>query len=418
MNWLGVTLTAMQPVSFGVGSTRAYRTESLLYVPGAVLRGALAARWLVNNEDECRDRFRQFFDGQIRFGPLFRPDSRLQSQSVRAYKYEVPNGKSRYQDMAFSDGSPIEACRLPDKVAMDPLTGRIVSETGDGIDLDIRTSTANKPGGRVAAESQLRSRAEHPVGTQFFGYIVGPDDPMENLPKYDRVFVGGKRGTGAQCMVEYDETPTKVPGCDSPSPNSCYVLRTLSPTVLVDAAGRPCTDLGEAIPANLEVIQVWGTRTTSQGVSGWHAASRLPKPEDRALAAGTTVVVKGNLADVKELVNHGIGVRRTEGFGFIERVTQPWDETLVVATETEQETLPEALVPEWLQEFDAQQRRWVAKQLRRVRTEAAIETVFAQPRARVFTEDQKKCVRKLLMRCESGNRNLIASELIRSTYYA
>lgn len=52
---------------------------------------------------------------------------------------------------------------------------------------------------------------------------------------------------------------------------------------------------------------------------GWHAVSGLPKPEERAVAAGSTyaALTKGSLSEdaARRLLLRGVGLRRHEGFG-------------------------------------------------------------------------------------------------------
>jgi len=62
--------------------------------------------------------------------------------------------------------------------------------------------------------------------------------------------------------------------------------------------------------------------------SGWHAASRLPKPVELCAEAGSTYELVGDPDVLQTLAaavrSDGIGLRRTEGFGVAEVVTRPW----------------------------------------------------------------------------------------------
>ena len=63
-------------------------------------------------------------------------------------------------------------------------------------------------------------------------------------------------------------------------------------------------------------------------MSGWHAASALPKPEELCAAPGSTYRLSGPAGVLQELAQRlpaeGVGLRRTEGFGALEVATGPW----------------------------------------------------------------------------------------------
>jgi CRISPR-associated protein (Cas_Cmr3) len=99
------------------------------------------------------------------------------------------------------------------------------------------------------------------------------------------------------------------------------VIRLRSPGVLVDDLGRPSRDPNPAELAGLfgspaRVERHWARW---QSIGGWHVASRLPKPTELAVAAGSTYGVATERpleeAALVELSRRGLGLRRHEGFG-------------------------------------------------------------------------------------------------------
>ena len=91
------------------------------------------------------------------------------------------------------------------------------------------------------------------------------------------------------------------------------------------------------------VERVWARR---ERVGGWHAASRLPKPVELAVAAGSVLLLcfdqpppsDGLLA----LSGRGIGLRRSEGFGALRVSTTAWTHPVCPETaDTGEERVPD-----------------------------------------------------------------------------
>ncbi|MFB9733445.1 type III-B CRISPR module-associated Cmr3 family protein [Ornithinimicrobium kibberense] len=113
-------------------------------------------------------------------------------------------------------------------------------------------------------------------------------------------------------------TLERVPGSDRQA-----ILRLASPGVFVDQFGRPApvpdtAELEDLLQAEVRLTNPWSDpRWDVHG--GWHAASGLPKPEERVVAAGTTYLVRTAqpLTDtaLQTLAMQGLGLRRHEGYG-------------------------------------------------------------------------------------------------------
>jgi CRISPR-associated protein Csx10 len=191
------------------------------------------------------------------------------------------------------------------------------------------TSTAIDHRTGAAAGSQLFSRGAVEAGTILQGYIVGAADALGVLAKslvdHDRLELGGRTSVrGSATVTVAAVEPPPVPG------GPRVVLTTTSPAFLLDDAGRPSLDL-EAELRRLGYQgavegRVW-SRPVTEATGGFHAASRLPKPADAGIAAGSTVVLLPEPQDVPVLariVGRGIGVRRPEGFGWVRFAHEPW----------------------------------------------------------------------------------------------
>ncbi|WP_162802872.1 hypothetical protein [Ornithinimicrobium avium] len=136
-----------------------------------------------------------------------------------------------------------------------------------------------------------------------------------------KIVLGGSRSTqGAATLVVSDApTPTleRVGGTTDQ-----VIVRLAAPGVFVDRLGRPAAapygaELRQQLGSPVTVTRAWSDRWTVEG--GWHAASGLPKPQERCVAAGASYVLASQnpVTDdaLTRLAMRGVGLRRYEGFG-------------------------------------------------------------------------------------------------------
>ncbi|MDT5024986.1 MAG: CRISPR-associated protein Csx10 [Micromonosporaceae bacterium] len=322
---LSVTVVARQRLALGVGSELSYFTDSHRYVPGSVLRGALAAAWITQHAPPTAgnprlDEFRALFDGVIRYGPLHVPASNRKPLSARFCKYpQTPECEASGADLAFDTTTACPFCeRRWDE-------GKGDLELPPAVALERSTRTSINPATGRAADGELYAHAALPAGTKLTGTIHGQHPWLEEARP---LRLGGRRTVGG--AADYTAAPSSEP----PGPDGGVVvdgrlvIRLVTPAVFVDQAGRPRLDPDPVL--DLDGAEMDPERSWSRAVnmSGWHAASRLPKPGEVCAAAGSTYVVEGPatlLASLAQrLTTNGIGLRRTEGFGVVEFATNPW----------------------------------------------------------------------------------------------
>jgi CRISPR-associated protein Csx10 len=316
---LHVTVTARQPLALGVASEVSFFTDSHPYVPGSVLRGALAAAWIADygppaaGTDHARE-FQRLFDGAIRFGPLYPVGSHRTPLSVLRCKYPInPGCAAAAVDAAFEAVGPCPGCDRP----LEPSKGELDTPTDARPRRVVRTSIDQDT--MRAKEGELYAHAAIPAGTVLTGTLYGRDRWLEQ-PRELRL--GGRRSVGG--AADY----TATPATGTPPPATAeLVIRLASPAVFVDIAGRPRLDPDPTLdlPDGVHIERAWVRRMIW---SGWHAASRLPKPPDLCATPGSTYRLTGApqvLADLAErLLRDGVGLRRVEGFGVTEIATAPW----------------------------------------------------------------------------------------------
>lgn len=423
--WFTVTVTSQQRTSFGTGGERIYLTRSHPFIPGSVLRGALAAAWLRNGgtQDEV---FTTIFE-RGRFSPAFPPWAQVQNQSVSKCKYHRSNADhEEYTDMAFETLSAADKQVDSCGATREYLKGGC-SQTG----LLTTVTTELTPRKNTAKKKNLFARQMIESGTVFTGHIVVPDGTDTTmLKKIDLAYFGGRGSVLGRCTVSFKSCHTPLTISDT----SDVVVRTVSPTILVDEAGLPSLRLNEAIKdlTGIEPRQeeVWASRAESGLASGWHAASGLPKPAEVALSAGAVAILRNVGPDkLRTLLDRGLGLRRSEGYGWVEVVDKRWQPMIEVPHPkplTRRESR-DAHARMWLDrlkhlQLDSAQTDWVAKKLQDIRAgqeeqEKQVDQALTEPTAGTLTPIQKDGtanapgVRQLLLTIPDLVRNAIASEL-------
>jgi CRISPR-associated protein Csx10 len=299
--------------------------------------------------------------------------------------------------------------------------GDVVAAPGSRPPVTTVTSTAINHDTGTAADGQLFSRAAIEVGTILRGHITGRADVLDvlaaSLADHDRLELGGRSSVlGAVRLAVQPENPPAAPT------GPRVVLRTLAPSFLLDDAGRPSLNLESELRRlgyQGTVEKVW-SRPVTEGTGGYHAASRLPKPADVGLAAGTTAVlcpIPDDTAVLATVAGRGIGVRRPEGFGWVVFTGTPWQDPQPPSSSDGRGFSPQpgsdhaeyAELVESLRNarLDQVQRRWLGQRLGDGGgTATDVDAVLQQPGAGDLTSAQVAVVRRALTRDAEFRRRL------------
>jgi CRISPR-associated protein Csx10 len=314
-----LTLTLSQPAQLGDRARKDYVLSTLEHVPGSVVRGAFAAAWLARNGvskpgTPQRKEFLGLFEGGVRFGSLLRDDTEFMSLAVVGHKYDPTDacGDIDY-DRAMGDdppqhcpdcGSPLEQRR--------GLHGTRPAPTR-------RTSVAIGESG-TAVSGQLFTRETLQAGQAFRGTIVVGEDLRAILGDLGPVRIGGRRTTHGLAQVGIRDGAAP-PTAERRPKDDLLIVRLRSPGIFTDQYGRPAThpsaaEFEDVLGVPARVVKSW-TRWEQAG--GWHVASGLPKPQELAVSAGSTFLIRPErTVDDSALANlgaRGLGLRRHEGFG-------------------------------------------------------------------------------------------------------
>lgn len=319
-------LRVLEPAVFPDRPGGGNSASTLEFVPGTALRGALAQRFLrrVGSPD---DTFNTLFEGGLRFldGRIVHDDVR--STPVPASFRKCKNcGLAQRKDLVGPDQA---------RTACVGCGGSFTAVRGwwtggsefPAVRTVFRGKTAMNNG--TAEEGSLRFAAALDCGQVFEARIVGPGGRIDQLLNLldlgcgTRLRMGAAASVGGRFEVDgkiervHPTLPTEIHA------DGLVAVDLVSRAVLVDPFLRAVT-LPEP-PAGWRLAdrgrQPWAY-TALDEVHGWNAGQQLPKPVDLAVTAGSVVVLERDTGDVAASVDslqawldHGIGLRRSEGFG-------------------------------------------------------------------------------------------------------
>lgn len=318
-----LTVTLDEAVTAGRNTRSDFRQDVHDHVPGSVLRGALAARWIRHhgNTISTTPEFTAIFEGEGSFGPLHCAASLPIPLSVRVHKYAHSRDcRQLWWDEALDEStsecpqcqSPVEASKGQPRGTVETTERTMAALSTDGVALD----------GSLFSQKSLRA------GLQLQGWLHGAALQALHLDgsPITTLLLGSRRSLRGSATVELD-TET------APEPVECVgndvLLRLASPGVFVDDFGLPRNfpthaELSEALGVHVLDVRPWARW---EEVGGWHVASGLPKPTERAVSAGSTYRVRcaeqPSEAARRRIMARGIGLRRREGYGALYRIEAP-----------------------------------------------------------------------------------------------
>jgi CRISPR-associated protein Csx10 len=339
-----VTLQLTQPAALGRRPRGTAPVETYRHLPGSVLRGALAAAWIreygppQTASPARREEFVHLFEGPVRYGPLLDPTSAVVPLSVLRCKYR-PHRPCHATAIDQSTTTPADRprcahCQGPmtagkGEVEFFGTPAPVLENTRVALTADERTAD-----GQLFTRRSLSHRRDGGAPRELHGHITAPPGPGTGWLEESRpLHIGGRRSTGgAAVYTPGPDTITPGPVTDPATliTEGRLIVRLLSPAVLVDAAGRP-TDLPDPVllgsllgtEVTVDPANCW---TRSERVGGWNALTNLPKSEELAVSAGSVFVLllaaTPHPDGLRAMLDHGLGLRRAEGFGWIE--LGPW----------------------------------------------------------------------------------------------
>ncbi|MFF0520681.1 RAMP superfamily CRISPR-associated protein [Actinomadura nitritigenes] len=317
---------AHQSLAIGGPAEVGFDKQSLPYVPGSTLRGALASVWIREHGKPTpgnphREEFIELFERSVQFGPLLQEGTELVPLSAVFCKYPRTAECANWSiDAAVDPGAHLcPHCGHGTETGKGQLQGVRVQRTLRAR-LDVRG---------VPIDGHLFARHELERGLAYRGRLVG-HHPW--LAHERTIWLGGKTSTNGRTTIRIDPASVQVPAAPSRRPDGALVVRFTGPAVIVDDAGRPTLDpvdeIARVLGLDRSSVEDRGAWIRPDRVGGWHLASGLPKPAEIAIAQGSVVALhlqdEPDPARLRRLAVEGLGLRRTEGFGTVEVNPPPW----------------------------------------------------------------------------------------------
>jgi hypothetical protein len=322
------------------------RIAGLSFLAGSTVRGALAGRW---RGDRAGDAFRRcFLSGRVRFGFLYPPSGQAMSHPVPRSVYtckNFPGPLARFGHGFMDLLLDPEAERCPQGCGgrLIPWGPRFEGPAG-AVDERLALSPHNRvdPWSQTVGENALFAYEALPEGTRLRGFIEAESEEDVALLLSGLSLAAGEsfslrvgRRKGALGHLDCRLSPyAGRPGGvglfpdEEPLPRAWTAsawlrIDLLTPAIVVDERLRfreslSPRDLGLSRERFDEALSV------SEILSGWNTQHRLPKPDELAVAAGSSYLLarpaqgaEEELASLARAARSGIGLRREEGFGVI-----------------------------------------------------------------------------------------------------
>lgn len=353
---IAYTITPRDHVSAGASGQVQNSRRVYEVIPGSVIRGALGqAYWLSPQSrytgPDAQSGFDTLFGRHLRVGfaipQIDGHEAVLRPMTWLKCKYpDAPQCRYGWFTDAFRAASEGLLCHCGESSTRG--RGWELPTTVVGADLapkhltwrtnSTRTALTAK---RTAVDEKLFTRKAIRSAVSYTGVLDLPDSyaaprhQIDWLTQSMAISVGGQRSTMGRCDWQatlIDESSPTLGA--SAQADRLLLARLRTPAILLDQFGAPSLDLARALRGivgqngRVDVRPGW-TRPTSVG--GWHGMSGLPKPIDWAVEAGSTALLTDWDADSLATLSEGLGVRRLEGYGVVEVVTQAHEEAHLTA---------------------------------------------------------------------------------------
>ncbi|GAB4180037.1 MAG: CRISPR-associated RAMP protein Csx10 [Roseiflexaceae bacterium] len=351
---LSYLLTLDQPLLATDPGGEPNSSVSRSYIPGTLLRGMLAGRYLQRFQppDPAADPTfcRLFLDGTTCFLHAYPAGERMTRtlptpRSLMTHK-GMPEPTHCYDEALLDLDDPSIRDDIEEAGELKPLNKPFIADRGESItsyDPDITVNIhiqRNRPHGRAlpAKDGQRRGevfRYEALAAGQKFVAIILADDGdqalLGELLGHGVAHLGRSRSAGygrvtiAPLPIAPRSMGTNWREFASPiipiDRDEEALIWLLSDTILEDEYGQPLLQLNNDTLTTIlgTPIELLSAFTTAISVGGFNGAWRLPLRQSVALAAGSILRVRLpeglSTTRIAQIEERGLGLRRSEGYG-------------------------------------------------------------------------------------------------------
>lgn len=301
------------PFSVGIGNEALFHTTTQRVIPGATLRGALAALWW-RRFDSAAD-FAALFDDDLLVTQAVPEGAGLRTTSEVICKYRAT---TECGEVVYDRALSVASGDAPDVGVCPRCEGPLMATPG-WFDLPdpVRRGRVQLRADETAEDGRLYSRDYIGKGTRYIAEIETSADLSWLHDATVRIGQGRSqdRGRALATVAPLEEKP--LTWHDRP-----VAIHLTSPAIITDEWGAPSLGLDDVerelqwVSSDDLTLRTHPEWVRSELVTGWHGRSNLPKVPDWAFTPGVSFVVDGLTADGwRRLRRRGIGWRRIDGYG-------------------------------------------------------------------------------------------------------
>lgn len=335
---LHIRVEARQQLLLGSGPQVGNHRESNDRLPATTLRGSLAALWLRDFGDPT-DEFHELFGGSLRWPTLLPNDHVIAPLSVAVCKYQSQPECSGFAIDRLEPDADHEAscpsCEGPTEMSK----GRLVPVRQGAAFRKVTTTTTELTEQEVAKSGDLFSRDGLAIGSVLVGTTTLRPTLSAGAKEWIRRLEGRSIRLGGRASVAGQATIRSVTLAEETvtsrfAQGDRLAIRVQTPAVVLDSSGAPSTRPGDLLASSTLDGKVTlvdrGTFIRTTTTAGWNALAGVPRPQEVALDAGSTVLVTVtepsglSSEQVAEFLVTGVGIRSGDGLGLAELSAEPW----------------------------------------------------------------------------------------------
>lgn len=344
MKHFSLTIEALSPLALNASKGETVLTQSMNFIPAAMLRGVLAARYIEENDLGAEAHKKQGF-----VDAFFKKLHFLAGMPMcdNGHAFEAPMSLRKSKDVAGAEPELVDLlhCDADDvKAGLKRVKGLVVlsNKTVSPIRLDKKISmhmSRSSEEERIAGKSidgGIFNYEALSAGQLFQGGVCGDEETLVKLLEALKVVPGktiecyigrSKYSQYGHCRITFGEiSELPIPKFVLADTEDGICIRLNSPVIPYTNMllnGKDC--LQELIEASLgEEFYIQQAFCSVENIDSFVGVWGLRRPRARALAAGSVFKlakkngIQWTEADIKavnELLDQGIGTRREEGYG-------------------------------------------------------------------------------------------------------